>query len=79
MFVSRGYESLERLGQKDLEAVKAALRRLDPRHRAHVLAWLCMYYDDSGAMFSPQLSRSRKRITLDAVEFFLVKVPKRRT
>lgn len=75
--MSRGYESLERLGQKDLEAVKAALKRLDGQHRAHVLAWLCMYFDDEGALFSPQLTKKRNRIELDGIEFFLVKVSKR--
>jgi hypothetical protein len=58
--------------------VKANVKRLDEPGRAHVLAWLCMYYQDSGAMFSPQISRRRQRIAIDGVEYWLVKVPRRR-
>ena len=57
--------------------VKAMVKRLDPAGRALLLVWLCMYYQDDGAMFSPpQISRRRKRITLDGVEYWLVRVPK---
>jgi hypothetical protein len=58
--------------------VKATVKRLDERGRAHVLAWLCMYYQDNGAMYSPQISRRRQRIAIDGVEYWLVKVPSRR-
>lgn len=57
--------------------VKATIKRLDDDGRAHVLAWLCMYYQDHGAMFSAQISRRRQRIALDGVEYWLVRVPKR--
>ena len=59
------------------EAVRAAIKRLSPDDRARVLQWLALYYDDTGAMFSPQISRRRKRIVLEGVEYWLVRVPKR--
>jgi hypothetical protein len=58
-------------------AVKGTVKRLDDKGRAHLLAWLCMYYQDHGAMFSPQINRKRQRIALDGIEYWLVKVPKR--
>lgn len=58
-------------------AVKAMAKRLDEAGRALLLAWLCMYYEDDGKMFSAQISRRRKRISLDGVEYWLVRVPKR--
>ena len=39
--------------------------------------WLLLYYEDSGSMFSPQISRRRKRIAIDGVEYWLVRVPKK--
>jgi hypothetical protein len=62
---------------RDVTAVKAAVKRLAPTDRAHLLAWLLLYYDDAGTMFSPQFSRRRKRLTIDAEEFWLVGLPKR--
>jgi hypothetical protein len=61
----------------DTQAARAALKRLSPEDRARLLAWLCLYYDDRGAMFSPQISRRRQRIALDGVEYWLVRVPNR--
>lgn len=61
----------------DAQAVRAAIKRLSPEDRALILAWHCMYYRDGGAMFSPQISRRRQRITIDGVEYWLVRVPKR--
>lgn len=58
------------------EAVRAAIKRLRPEDRARVLAWLCIYYQDDGAMFSPQISRRRKRIAIDGTEYWLVRVPR---
>lgn len=60
---------------RDVTAVKAAIKRLPPADRAHLLAWLLLYYDDAGMMFSPQISRRRKRLTIDGGEFWLVKMP----
>ncbi len=62
----------------DAQAVRAALKRLSPEDRARLLAWLCIYYDDRGAMFSLQITRRRQRIALDGVDYWLVRVPKRR-
>ncbi len=64
----------ERWGQP--EAVRAAIKRLSPDDRARVLQWLALYYDDAGEMLSPQISRRRKRIVLDGVEYWLVRVPR---
>ena len=60
-------------------AVRAAAKRLKPEERARLLAWLCLYYDDAGTLFSPQLSRRRHRIAFDGIEYWLVRVPKRAT
>jgi hypothetical protein len=57
--------------------VKAQAKRLTEGDRAHLLAWLCVYYKDDGTMFSAQISRRRQRIILDGVEYWLVRVPKR--
>lgn len=59
-------------------AVRAAVKHLAPADRARLLAWLCLYYEDSGGMFSPQISRRRRRVMIDDVEYWLVRVPKRR-
>lgn len=56
-----------------------AAERIESQERAgsaHLLAWLLIYYQDDGAMFSPQISRRRKRITIGGVEYWLVRVPK---
>jgi hypothetical protein len=63
----------------DGQAIRAAVKRLSPEDRARLLAWLCLYYRDDGAMFSPQISRRRQRIALDGVEYWLVRVPKTTT
>jgi hypothetical protein len=60
----------------DAQAVRAAVKRLSPEDRARLLAWLCLYFRDDGMMFSPQISRRRQRITIDGVEYWLVRVPK---
>ena len=59
------------------EAVRAAIKRLSPDDRARVLQWLALYYDDTGAMFSPQISRRGQRIVLEGIEYWLVRMPKR--
>jgi hypothetical protein len=62
---------------RDVTAVKAAIKRLAPGDRARLIAWLLLYYQDDGSMFSPQISRRRQRIALEGVEYWLVRVPKR--
>ena len=50
-------------GDDDLisaEAVRATLKQLDEPGRAFILAWLCTYIQDNGAMFSLQISRQRE-------------------
>jgi hypothetical protein len=61
---------------RDVTAVKVAIKHLAPEDRAHLLARLCLYYEDNGAMFSPQITRRRRRIALDDEQFWLVRVPK---
>ena len=51
-------------------------KRLDPEDRARLLAWLLLYFNDDGMLYSPQISRRRQRITLDGVEYWLARVPK---
>jgi hypothetical protein len=63
---------------RDVTAAKAAVKRLTPEDRAQLIAWLLLYYDDQGMMFSPQISRRRQRITLENAEYWLARVPKRR-
>jgi hypothetical protein len=41
------------------------------------MAWMLLYYEDGGSLYSPQISRRRQRIALDGVEYWLVRVPKR--
>lgn len=62
---------------RDVTAVKAAIKHLDPSDRAQLIAWLLLYYQDNGAMFSRQISRRRDRITLNGTEFWLARVPNR--
>jgi hypothetical protein len=40
---------------------------------------LLLYYKDDGSMFSPQITKRRVRIALDGVEYWLARVPKRRS
>ena len=61
----------------NVAAVKAMVKRLAPQDRAHLMAWLVIYYQDDGAMFSPQITRRRQRIALDGIEYWLVRIPKR--
>lgn len=60
---------------RDVTAVKVAIKHLNPNDRALLLAWLLLYYQDDGAMFSPQITRRRDRITLNGKEFWLARVP----
>jgi hypothetical protein len=62
---------------RDVAAVKAAVKRLTPEDRAQLIAWLLLYYQDDGSMFSPQITRRRQRIALDGAEYWLAQVPKR--
>lgn len=63
---------------RDVTAVKVAVKHLAPQDRALLLAWLLLYYQDDGAMFSRQISRRRDRITLNGTEFWLARIPKQR-
>lgn len=61
----------------DAQALRAAVKRLRPEDRGLLLAWLCLYYDDCGMLWSAQISRRRKRVAIEGVEFWLVRVPKK--
>ena len=61
---------------RDVTAVKAAIKHLTPRDRAQLIAWILLYYQDDGAMFSRPVGRRRDRIMLDGVEYWLSRVPK---
>jgi len=74
--MSRRFQEIEDRARDDVPGAKAALKRLGEPQRAHVLAWLCMYFDDAGARIAPEAS-GRRRIALDATEYWLVQVPKR--
>lgn len=75
--MSRRFDEVGERGRRDVDAAKSALKRLGDGERVLLRAWLCIYFDDSGALFSPQLSRRCRRIVLDEVEYLLVKMPKR--
>ena len=38
---------------RDVTAVKVAIKHLNPNDRARIIAWMLLYYQDDGAMFSP--------------------------
>jgi hypothetical protein len=60
---------------RDVNAVKVAIKHLSAGDRALLIAWMMLYYQDDGAMFSPQISRRRDRITLNGTEFWLARIP----
>lgn len=64
--------------RSDPTVVKESAKRLVPEDRARLLAWLLLYFNDEGMMYSPRISRRRQRITLDGVEYWLARVPKAR-
>ena len=53
---------------RDATAVKAAIKHLTPVDRAALIAWILLYYQDDGSMFSPQIGRRRRRIVIDGVK-----------
>jgi hypothetical protein len=63
---------------RDVTAVKVAIKHLTTDDRAFLLAWMLLYYQDDGGMFSPQISRRRMRIVLDGVEYWLARVRRRK-
>ena len=57
--------------------VKAIAKRLSPKDRATLLAWLALYYDDRGELFPPAQSKRRDKATLSGQDYWLVGVPKK--
>lgn len=70
--MGRRYEEVQAKAERELADAKWVLKRLPDRARAHILQWLCKYYEDNGAMKSPQAGRPRRRVTIDGQEFLLV-------
>lgn len=64
-------------GLVSLAAVKSMAKRLTTEDRATLMAWLAIYYDDRGALFSRNVINRRERIVLNGEEFWLLRVPKR--
>jgi hypothetical protein len=62
-------------GLVSLSAVKSMAKRLSPEDRATLLAWLALYYDDNGVLFSSQITKRRERIVLGGLEYWLMRVP----
>ena len=46
--------------------IKGILKEASPETRAHILKWLAKYYNDSGGMFSPQITQERRKVTIDS-------------
>jgi hypothetical protein len=75
--MSRRFQEMEERGRRDIEAAKVLLKRLGDRERAHLLGWLCLYCADDGALAGSG-AKARMRIVLDGIEYWIVRVPKRR-
>ena len=75
--MSRRFQEIEARAAHDIAGAKVILKRLGDRERAFVLKWLCKFFDDSGRMFSPQITAQRRTIVIDGVEYWLVSVRRR--
>jgi len=60
-----------------VDEAKAQLKRLGDSERLLIMVWLCVYFDDEGALRSPQIARKRRRIVLDGIGYWLVRISKR--
>jgi hypothetical protein len=76
--MSRRYQEIEENAQHDVDVAKVAIKRLGDRERAFLIAWLCKYFSDEGSMLSPQISKHRRTVVIDGIEFWLVQIPKRK-
>jgi hypothetical protein len=72
--MSRRFEELQEKAEQALAGVKATLKSLRDRERQHVILWLLKYFEDDGAMKSPQAGKPRRRVVIDGQEFWLVRV-----
>ena len=54
---------------------KQMLKELSPDARAYVMAWLVKYFNDSSAIFSPQITQECRKVTIDSTAYRLVKIP----
>lgn len=76
--MSRRYQETQEHRRHEVDGAKAVLKRLGDRERAFLISWLCKYFGDEGGMLSPQISKQRRTVVIDGVEFWLVRVPKRK-
>ena len=76
--MSRRFQEIEEKAKRDVDGAKNAMKRLGDRERAFLIAWLCKYFGDDGAMLSPKVSKQRRTVVLDGIEYWLIRVPKRR-
>lgn len=74
----RRFQEIEARKARSLNETKATLKSLGDRERAFLIAWLCKFYADDGGLFSPQISKQRRTVIIDAAEFWLVRIPKKR-
>lgn len=74
--MSRRYEEVRAKADRELAEVKTVLKRLPDASRLHIIRWLLKFYEDNGAMKSPQAGKPRRRVTIDGQEFLLVAVVK---
>ena len=58
-----------------LEEVKATIKRMQPKDRATLLAWLALYYDDQGELYPPAQTKRRDKATLGGQDYWLLKIP----
>lgn len=70
--MGRRYQEIEERDRHDVDKAKAAIKRLGDPERALLMRWLLTYFEDTGAMKSPQAGKPRRTIVLDGVEFWLV-------
>jgi hypothetical protein len=71
--MSRRYQEIEEKAHRDVDGAKVAVKCLGDRQRAFLIAWLCKYFSDEGAMLSPQISQQRRVVVIDGVEYWLVR------
>lgn len=77
--MGRRYQEIEAKAERELAEAKATLKRLPDRARAHILKWLLKFYEDNGAMRSPQAGKPRRTIVIDGAEFWLVKITRKKS
>ena len=57
--------------------IKARVKRMAQEDRARLLAWLALYYDDQGSLYSQAQARKRDKATIAGQDYWLVRIPKK--